>query len=52
MLEEIYVNSRQVYDRLDDWIVDAVAQENYISSEVINFIKEAISNETMYIDEF
>lgn len=52
ILEEIHVNSRQVYDRLDDWIVDAVAQENYISQDVVTFIKDAISNEVMFIDDF
>lgn len=52
ILEEIHVNSRQVYDRLDDWIVDAVAQENFISQDVVNFIKEAISSEVMFIDDF
>ena len=31
ILEEIYYNSRQVYGQLDDWIVEAVAQENSIS---------------------
>ena len=52
ILEEIHVNSRQVYDRLDDWIVDAVAQENFITQDVVNFIKEAISSEVMFIDDF
>ena len=31
VLEEIFVNSRLVYGQLDDWIVDAVEQENAIS---------------------
>ena len=31
ILEEIHIDSRQVYDQLDDWIVVAVAQENHIS---------------------
>jgi len=30
ILEEIDHNSTQVYELLDDWIVDAVAQENQI----------------------
>lgn len=31
VLEEIFVNSRLVYAQLDDWIVDAVEQENATS---------------------
>jgi len=30
ILQEIHIHSRQVYDQLDDWIVEAVAQENAI----------------------
>jgi hypothetical protein len=28
LLDNIYVNSRRVYDKLDDWIVIAVREEN------------------------
>jgi hypothetical protein len=30
---------------MDDWIVFAVQQENAISQEVIDFMKDAIQNE-------
>lgn len=42
ILEEIFVNSRHVYGQLDDWIVDAVAQENSISQQTLSILKEAI----------
>lgn len=35
ILQEIHIHSRQVYDQLDDWIVEAVAQENAISQQII-----------------
>ena len=51
-LEEIHIHSRMVYDRLDDWIVFAVQQENQSSQEVIDFMKDAIQNEQLIIEDF
>ena len=52
ILEEIYYNSRQVYGQLDDWIVEAVAQENSISQQVLGVLKEAIKSEQIRIEEY
>lgn len=51
VLQEIHIHSRQVYDQLDDWIVEAVAQENAISQQIIHYIKECIQTERLTIDE-
>lgn len=45
LMDNIYINSRKVYDQLDDWIVVAVAQENEITQNVLKVIKEAIQTE-------
>jgi hypothetical protein len=45
ILQEIFVNSRHVYGQLDDWIVDAVAQENLLSQQTLSVLKEAIQSE-------
>lgn len=51
ILQEIHIHSRQVYDQLDDWIVEAVAQENAISQQIIQYIKECIQSEQLTIEE-
>ena len=52
MLEEIHQNAKVVYDKLDDWIVIAVQQECLIAQDVVDFIKDAISNEKLSVEEF
>ena len=52
ILQEIHIHSRQVYDQLDDWIVEAVAQENAICQEIISQIKECIQTEKLTIEEY
>lgn len=41
-----------MYDQLDDWIVEAVAQENAISQEIVGQIKECIQTEKLTIEEY
>ena len=52
LFDNIYINSRKVYDELDDWIVDAVAQENQITKAVTEVLKEGIESETSKFEEY
>ena len=52
ILEEIHSHSRQVYECLDDWVVDAVAQENQICNHVLDILRESIKSETLKLDDY
>jgi hypothetical protein len=52
ILHEIYTNSSNVMQLLDDWIVHAVAQENQISSIILKILRNAIHTEQISLDEY
>jgi len=52
ILEEIHFNSSNVMQLLDDWIVDAIAQENQISQIILKMLRNAIHTEQISLDEY
>jgi len=52
ILDEIHFHSRKVYEVLDDWIVEAVAQENQISNHILSFLKDSVHSEQIKIEEY
>lgn len=52
ILDETNQQSRQVYDMLDDWVVDAVALENQINMQILSSLKEVINTEQIQIEEY
>ena len=52
LLEEISMYSDQVYQLMDDWVVEAVAQENYISQQIVQKITGFVKDEHMRIEDY
>lgn len=54
LLEEISVYSQEVHQLMDDWIVEAVSQENLSIKEIIDSISEFIRSSSIFMveDEF
>ena len=52
MLEEISYNSQEVYQLMDDWVVDAVASENECSRQIVDRLIDNVKSERMEISEF
>jgi len=52
MLEEISHNSEEVYLLMDDWIVDAVAQENNNCRAIVDALMDNVKSEKMEINQF
>ena len=52
MLEEISYNSQEVYQIMDDWVVDAVASENECSRQIVDRLIDNVKSERMEISEF
>jgi len=52
ILEEISVNASTVYNLMDDWIVEAVAQENSMIQKVLKPLAEVVKSERTHINDF
>jgi hypothetical protein len=51
MLEEISFYSQEVYQLMDDWIVEAVAIENHNMMQVVKSIASFIKSELQVMNE-
>ena len=52
ILEEISAYSQKVYEYMDDWIVDAVALENFNILGVLTSLKEIVQSSRTKINDF
>jgi len=52
ILEEISAYSQKVYEYMDDWIVDAVALENFNILSVLTSLKEIVQSSRTKINDF
>lgn len=51
-LEEISTYSHEVYELMDDWVVEAVAMENYNMMQILNQISEFIKGSNMSMNDY
>lgn len=52
LLDNIFIQSRKIYDQLDDWIVVAVEQENKITRQVTDMLRDGIEQERGKFEEY
>ena len=51
-LEEISTYSHEVYEMMDDWVVEAVSIENYNMMQILNQISEFIRSSNMCMNDY